>query len=275
MLGNYNGTLVPVAVDQNGAIISSGFLATDILDDSVEATTWDATLTSIVNNLNRIRNQIVTITGQTWGTVTTTLVSIMALFNATTGHKHTGAANDAPILPHAGLSGLANDDHTQYYLVVGTRRLTAGIPFPATNVPSSDVNTLDDYVEGTFTPDLLFNSNNIGMTYSIQTGLYTKIGNMVFFTIELALTSKGTSTGVATVYGLPYQSASILGNVSTISVSLQNVSTTGVCQPSISRNGWPINLYQITDAGVRTQMDNTNFTDTSVIILTGSYRAAT
>jgi len=54
--------------------------------DTTEAQTWDA-VANLKNNLNRIRKQIIDITGESWGTVTS---SIQALFNTTTGHDHDG-----------------------------------------------------------------------------------------------------------------------------------------------------------------------------------------
>lgn len=73
-----------------------------------------------------------------------------------------------------------------------------GIAFPATQVASSDPNTLDDYEEGTWTP-------NVGgtATYSKQVGIYTKIGDIVYVTFQLAITSIGTGTGNQ-VNGLPF-----------------------------------------------------------------------
>ena len=51
-----------------------------------------------------------------------------------------------------------------------------GLQFPATQVESSDANTLDDYEEGDWAPDLLFGGTNVDMAYSVQDGTYTKIG---------------------------------------------------------------------------------------------------
>ena len=56
-----------------------------------------------------------------------------------------------------------------------------GIKFPATQVPSADANTLDDYEEGTWTPVLGGSGGTSGQTYAAQAGTYTKIGNRLFF----------------------------------------------------------------------------------------------
>jgi hypothetical protein len=56
----------------------------------------------------------------------------------------------------------------------------AGITFPATDSPSSNANTLDDYEEGTWTPNQGSGLTLVGAFSS--SGTYTKIGRMVFVT---------------------------------------------------------------------------------------------
>jgi hypothetical protein len=79
-----------------------------------------------------------------------------------------------------------------------------GITFPAAQSASSDVNTLDDYEEGTWTPNLTFGGGSIGITYANRAGWYTKIGNMVSVQYLIFLSSKGSSTGSAVVDSLPF-----------------------------------------------------------------------
>ena len=64
---------------------------------------------------------------------------------------------------------------------------------------SGSANLLDDYEEGTFTPEFVAGS---GITYSDRSGYYTKIGNVVTFHIFVHWTA-GTSlsTGFS---GLPF-----------------------------------------------------------------------
>lgn len=103
--------------------------------------------------------------------------------------------------------------------------LTSGqIKFPATQVPSADANTLDDYEEGTFTP-YIFGSTSAGAgTYADQNGKYTKIGDFVYFTIYIYI-SAHTGTGQMKVGGLPFVSsihtAAYLGYVDYITFSGQ------------------------------------------------------
>jgi len=80
------------------------------------------------------------------------------------------------------------------------------IKFPASQNASSDANTLDDYEEGSWTPAF----NLLGtLTYSQQTGKYTKIGRMVTVSCNMALSSTDSTqdASVALVTGLPFTAA--------------------------------------------------------------------
>ena len=68
-------------------------------------------------------------------------------------------------------------------------------------------NVMGQYLTGTFTPTIAFGGASVGVTYSTQQGKYWKIGLMVFYSITIVLTSKGSSGGNATVEGLPFAMA--------------------------------------------------------------------
>lgn len=84
----------------------------------------DVSITSLINNLNRIRYWITQATGEALGTVSHSLTAVWAKFHASSGHQHTGATDDAPQLDHGGFLGLSDDDHTQYFLADASRKLT-------------------------------------------------------------------------------------------------------------------------------------------------------
>jgi hypothetical protein len=73
-----------------------------------------------------------------------------------------------------------------------------GVTFPATQSASSDVNTLDDYEEGTWTPALGGTA-----TYTTQVATYTKIGRQVHIRFRLKVNALGTGS-TTTVSGLPF-----------------------------------------------------------------------
>ena len=77
-----------------------------------------------------------------------------------------------------------------------------GISFPATQNPSSDANTLDDYEEGTWTP--VFSSALGSITSYSSSGKYTKIGNIVTLFISFTITNNGTGNGSGVISGFPF-----------------------------------------------------------------------
>lgn len=104
---------------------------------------------------------------------------------------------------------LSYDNNTQMQMAIGSYLyLPYGqIAFPATQNPSSNANTLDDYEEGTWTPVADFATHgNLSTAYSTQTGWYTKIGDMVFAEYEITTTTFTftTASGNFEVTGLPF-----------------------------------------------------------------------
>lgn len=77
------------------------------------------------------------------------------------------------------------------------------IAFPATQNPSADSNTLDDYEEGTWTPGLV-GTGGSGFAFSVSGGTYTKIGRQVMCNFQLTLSSLGTITGDIQLTDLPH-----------------------------------------------------------------------
>jgi hypothetical protein len=68
-------------------------------------------------------------------------------------------------------------------------------------------NKLDDYEEGTFTPSLSATVTSPTVTYSGQQGFYTKIGNVVRFSINIGISTYSGGSGNIQVQGLPFTSA--------------------------------------------------------------------
>ena len=96
-------------------------------------------------------------------------------------------------------------------------KLEAGLlQFPATQVPSTDPNTLDDYKEGTWTPAFSLatpGTSSFG-TYVTQVGKYSKIGNTVIaqFYLKAGTFALGTGTGNIRI-SLPPFTVSATGGV--------------------------------------------------------------
>lgn len=98
---------------------------------------------------------------------------------------------------------------TANLITIGTAAETVSLiggrlKFPATQITSSDANTLDDYEEGTWTPTWKFGGGNSGMTISISSANYTKTGNRCQIDTRIDMTTKGSSTGQMSLGGLPF-----------------------------------------------------------------------
>jgi len=110
----------------------------------------------------------------------------------------------------------------------GVLQLKSGITFPATQVAATDVNTLDDYEEGTFTPTIVGTTAAGVGVYTSRSGVYTKIGNRVFCEMFLSWTAH-TGTGNMQIGNLPFtSSASVfcssasIGDTSGITLTASN-----------------------------------------------------
>lgn len=149
------------------------------------------------------------------------------------------------------------------------------IKFPATQVPSADVNTLDDYEEGTWTPTLwdTTESDAEGQTYTTQTGTYTKIGNRVFFELQLIVSSVGTLTGGDSVYigGLPFTcqsvGAAVTASASGFAITAGNA-VVGNLVPTA--NSISLEVYDATTG--TTNMTVTQFSGNGALSMSGHYK---
>ena len=152
--------------------------------------------------------------------------------------------------------------------------LTGGqIAFPAAANPSAGANTLDDYEEGTWTMGVSFGGLAEGITYSINTGYYTKIGNLVTVSGLLILTSKGTSTGFALITGLPFAVVNNSAGYASAALRFKNITFANQLMGYVSINTTTIYLREITEAGVETNLTNADFVDNSEILVSCTYRA--
>ena len=105
-----------------------------------------------------------------------------------------------------------------------------GVTFPATQVASSDANCLDDYEEGTFVPTIT--SGATAVTYSPQTGHYTKVGRIVEIHIQVTTTAATRDANQFIIGGLPFSSSNFGSGVIGYSNS-GFVSTAGGNKPNL------------------------------------------
>jgi hypothetical protein len=153
-------------------------------------------------------------------------------------------------------------------LVVGTSG--KGVDFSAT-AGTGTSELLADYEEGTFTPNLLFGGGNTGMTGSFV-GRYTKIGRVVYYTVVIYLSAKGSSTGNTTISGFPYTSSASStfyeGKIDTDNVT--GLAYQPIAQMSTSTT--TLNVY-INNAGALNNISDASFANNSRFYVTGFYEA--
>ena len=109
----------------------------------------------------------------------------------------------SPTINAGALSGTFTGNHTYSGTVTmsGLLDVTNGqVGFPSTQNPSAGANTLDDYEEGSWTP-------NVGgtATYTTQSGSYVKIGRVVHAWCDIIINAIGTGS-TSTISGLPFAS---------------------------------------------------------------------
>jgi hypothetical protein len=144
----------------------------------------------------------------------------------------------------------------------------AGITFPATQSASSNANTLDDYEQGTFTPVMAFGGASVALTYNGRDGYYTKIGNTVMITGWIYVDSKGTSTGSATIDGLPFAAAN--KRQSALITRMSDFTFSGQLTARLD-SGTAIELLETTGAGVVSAITNADFNILSLFYFSATY----
>jgi hypothetical protein len=168
--------------------------------------------------------------------------------------KTQDSAKDAAIALKANAG--ANTDITSLGGITGLVDLssaTAGqIKFPATQNASTNANTLDDYEEGTWTPTGQDFSSSGSITY---TGIYTKVGRVVHFTVLVDATNLTSTAGLSRITNMPFTATGT--NTAALAVSAANA----------------------TGSAIKTLGDalltvTTSFASTTRITITGTYFAS-
>ena len=148
-----------------------------------------------------------------------------------------------------------------------------GIQFPATQSASADANTLDDYEEGTWTPAINFGGASVGITYTIQTGYYVKIGRVVHVNCYLLLSNKGSSTGAIAFTGFPFTANNASSAYNTLSFYCGGAtSTSGSYMCYIAPNTAYASLL-FSQTGSPGTFSNTQCNNSSDFIIAGTYMA--
>jgi hypothetical protein len=148
------------------------------------------------------------------------------------------------------------------------RITTAGLCF---NGDFAAANALDDYEEGTWTMGITFGGASVGVTTSGNEGTYTKIGRQVTVNGFIQLTSKGSSSGNVKITGLPFSIPNSVPNYSALSIWFDEITFSGQLLGYGNINETTIDLVQTTELGVAGPITNTNFSNSTRIMVSLTY----
>lgn len=130
-------------------------------------------------------------------------------------------------------------------------------------------NTVALDTSGSFSPVLAFGGASVGITYGTQTAEWVRVGERVDVWINIVLTSKGSSTGSATITGLPFTAASTA--IGAFQMNSGAASVTTMTTANVVAAGTTVSLQRFAAGSVSNLVD-TDLTNTSVIRVTISYR---
>lgn len=160
--------------------------------------------------------------------------------------------------------------------ITGLLTLTGGqIKFPATQVASADVNTLDDYEEGSFTPVIGGSGGTSGQTYSTQVGRYIKAGKLVHVQVYITFSAKGTITGSVQLQGLPFTTLNVANAFAALNVQwFTTVSNFVYISAEPQANTTAATLYGATAAGTALNaLVTADIGNTTTFAISGTYIA--
>jgi hypothetical protein len=151
------------------------------------------------------------------------------------------------------------------------------------NGDTAAANALDDYEEGTFTVFARDEDNNAQTYYEspgqYNRGHYVKIGQYVYFTIQMYTSGSGSTVGTQAVKitGLPFTAATVGGNGNVGSCTFPYFSDSsggvGVFVGSVTEGGTSIYIQKTDTNGVTSAATITNWS-TPRLSAVGWYRAA-
>lgn len=141
------------------------------------------------------------------------------------------------------------------------------IKFPATQNPSADANTLDDYEEGTFTVTATASTSGT-ITLDLATCTYTKVGRNVNVYGIVRVSAISAPSGIMHLNGLPFT----MGDWAGLAVYADALAATAITQIMgyFESGTTRIGLFKYS-AGATTGLAN-NIAVNSVFMLAGSYR---
>lgn len=125
-----------------------------------------------------------------------------------------------------------------------------------------------------WTPTLKFGNAAVGLTYTDQSGYYKIQGGIIYLTGGFTINSKGSSSGTATLQGLPFPIRSTIPTVAGISITpLYNGMTLDVDKYATALYDNTNNNFILQQSlnFIPISLNENNFSSGSQVIITFSY----
>jgi hypothetical protein len=251
------GTANQITASASTGSVTLSTPSTFIAPGSIAATT---TVTATLGNITATSGTLVVsspVTVANGGTGATTLASDGVLYG--NGTSVIGATT-------AGTNGQVLLGATSAAPAFATLTSTGGSLTYTTGANALNID-IANYVSTTWTPVLKFGGGTTGITYNVQAGAYSRVGNILTMCMEIALSAVGSSTGNATITGLTQSVATSNTSVSIFAAGVFSLS--GVIDAYY--DGTNINLYQISTSGTATPLTNAAFSSSSQLIISASW----
>jgi len=136
-------------------------------------------------------------------------------------------------------------------------------------------NSLDDYEEGSFTPTLTCQDSALTASYNSQDGVYTKIGNFVYFQIYIRLSSKSGGSGHLRINGLPFTSSAASGAAyggAVMAYTYNQSGSSAFDRMMIGSGSSQVQLFNGLNNGTNSNAGAGNLNNDTQLRLFGSYR---
>ena len=246
---SWNNEVTDAAVTLNGGVISIG---TDAAGNAINIGTGAAARAVTIGNTTGVTQVDIT-TGTGGASITTAANADITLTPGGAGVVSVTAASIVPTTDRADSLGSATNSWDNVY--------ADGITF------DDGTNILGNFTARTdWTPVLKFGGATTGITYTTQSGYYSRIGNMTFVVARISLSNKGTAVGAATITDCPI--ASLNSYAAPMSWRFVNMTYTAGRVPVVRLTGDIISLEENIDTGgASAALTNSNFANNSALIV--------
>jgi len=267
---NVTGIVTAAGVNASGVVTATSFSGSG------------ANLTGLAATANVTTSSLVVIGVSTVAAGTTAAPSITPTGDSDTGIFFPSA--DTIAFGEGGAETMRVNSSGELLIGTGTRtanggvvQVSNGITFPATQSACSDVNTLDDYEEGTWTPNLENTSGiGLGSAYNTRTGAYTKIGNVVYWNAHVDVaTNNASCTGNMRISGFPYSIKGVSSNVGGFYIGFlarvgTNLRGTTVLTASIA-SSTALDMFYLNSSGNEARVQGGSDFVNPIILMAGFY----